>query len=49
MLPAVMKGPWARAEPGRRPQVCSVVCMDHDESCSGWAKDGQCDDNKGFM
>ena len=31
------------------PQVCSTVCMDHDESCAGWAKDSQCDDNKAFM
>ena len=29
--------------------VCSTVCMDHDESCPGWAKEDQCDDNKGFM
>ena len=29
--------------------VCSTVCMDHDESCTGWAKDGQCDNNKAFM
>jgi hypothetical protein len=29
--------------------VCTTVCMDHDESCTGWAKDAQCEDNKGFM
>jgi hypothetical protein len=23
--------------------------MDHDESCRGWAKGSQCDDNKAFM
>jgi len=32
-----------------RCKVCSTVCMDHDESCKGWAKDGQCEDNKGYM
>ena len=30
-------------------EICSTVCMDHDESCPGWAKDEQCDDNKAFM
>jgi hypothetical protein len=25
------------------------ACQDHDESCKGWAKDNQCEDNKPFM
>ena len=29
--------------------LCTTVCMDHDESCRGWAKGSQCDDNKAFM
>ena len=29
--------------------LCTTVCQDHDESCKGWAKDGQCEDNKPFM
>jgi len=29
--------------------LCTTVCQDHDESCKGWAKDKQCDDNKAFM
>ena len=30
-------------------QVCSTVCQDHDESCGGWAKEGECEENKPFM
>jgi len=29
--------------------LCSTVCQDHDESCKGWAKEKQCEDNKAFM
>jgi hypothetical protein len=32
-----------------RLQLCTTVCQDHDESCKGWAKDNQCEDNKPFM
>ena len=32
-----------------RAQLCSTVCQDHDDSCKGWAKDSQCEDNKAFM
>ena len=30
-------------------QLCTTVCADHDESCKGWAKEGQCEENKAFM
>merc|ERR1719353_1997579 len=29
--------------------LCSTVCQDHDESCKGWAKEKQCEENKAFM
>ena len=25
------------------------MCNDHDESCKGWAKEGECESNKAFM
>ena len=30
-------------------QLCSTVCQDHDESCKGWAKEKQCEENKAYM
>ena len=30
-------------------QVCTTVCNDHDESCKGWTKAGECETNKAFM
>jgi len=29
--------------------VCSTVCNNHDDSCLGWAKEGECESNKAFM
>ena len=26
-----------------------TVCNDHDESCKGWTKGGECETNKAFM
>ena len=42
-------GRSADARPARLAQVCSTVCNDHDESCKGWAKEGECESNKAFM
>ena len=42
-------GRSADARPARLAQVCSTVCNDHDESCKGWGKEGECESNKAFM
>ena len=34
---------------GHAAQVCMTVCNDHDESCKGWTKGGECETNKAFM
>ena len=48
-LPRRRLGRSADARPARLAQVCSTVCNDHDESCKGWAKEGECEPNKAFM